>query len=69
MVQLVTLRTLQKRLEAEYQLFRANKISEKEYLRRAKPLDFAIGDFEMATLRDSLVLKESSSRYIQRQEN
>ena len=50
----------QKELEAQYRLYRAGKISEKEYLMRIKPIDSAIGELEMATLQDNPVLKVSS---------
>ena len=50
----------QKELEAQYRQYRLGKISEQEYLVRIKPIDLAIGELEMATLRDNPVLKVSS---------
>jgi hypothetical protein len=44
-------------LEREYKRYRSGEISEKEYLRRAKPIDRAIGNMEMATLRDTIAEK------------
>ena len=49
----------QKELEVQYRQYCSGKISEQEYLNRIKPLDRAVGELEMATLRDNLVLKES----------
>ena len=55
------LRHLQKRLEEEYRLYRSGDISEKEYLKRARPIDQAIEKLEMATLWEILVTTRSSS--------
>ncbi len=54
---------LRKVLMSEYLLYKEGKISEKEYCIRAKPLDMAIGELEMAILQDSLVWKESSLQH------
>ncbi len=55
-----TLQQLQKMLMDEYLSYREGTISEKEYLIRIKPIDKAIDNLEMATLRDTPALKESS---------
>ncbi len=57
---------LRKVLMSEYLLYKEGKISEKEYCIRAKPLDMAIGELEMAILQDSLVWKESSLQHAQK---
>ena len=51
------LQQLQKILMDEYNSYRAGVISEKEYLIRAKPIDEAIGNLEMATLRGTPALR------------
>ena len=56
-----SLRLLQKKLEEEYKRYRSGKITEKEYLERAKPIDKAIGNLEMAILRGTLAAQRSSS--------
>ena len=56
-------RLLQKELEAQYKRYRSGEISEKEYRARAKPIDEAIGNLEMATLRDTPVWKEAFSQH------
>jgi CTP:phosphocholine cytidylyltransferase-like protein len=43
----------QKELEVQYRQYCSGKISEQEYLDRIKPIDRAIGELEMATLRDN----------------
>ncbi len=48
-------------LEREYNRYSSGEISEKEYLRRAKPIDEAIGNMEMATLWGTPASKGSSS--------
>ena len=53
------LKRLQKKLEEQYRFYCLGIISEKEYLNRAKPIDQAIGQLEMATLSDTPVLKEA----------
>ena len=45
-------------LEREYKRYASGEISKEEYLRRAKPIDEAIANIEMATLRDIIVSKE-----------
>ena len=50
---------LKRVLMKEYISYKMGDITEKEYLIRAKPIDLAIDKLEMATLRDTLVLKGS----------
>ena len=50
---------LHRELMNEYIAYKDDKITEQEYLLRVKPLDIAIGEIEMAILRDTLALKES----------
>ena len=57
------LQQLQKKLMNEYLAYKDGTISEKEYLARAKPLDEAIGDLEMATLRDTPLWREVFSQH------
>ena len=45
----------------EYLSYTAGEITEKEYLERAKPIDKAIGNLEMAILRGTLAAQRSSS--------
>ncbi len=54
------LHQLYKMLQEEYCSYRRGLIDEKEYCTRAKPIDEAIGNLEMATLRGIPVLKGSS---------
>ena len=54
------LRLLQKMLEEYYSQYRSGEITEKEYLILIKPIDQAIDNLEMATLRDIPALRESS---------
>jgi hypothetical protein len=54
------LKLMQKMLDENYQLYISQQITEKEYLRRIKPIDEAIDKQEMAILQDTLALKESS---------
>ena len=63
------LRQLQKKLMDEYNAYKDGAISEKEYITRAKPLDEAIGDLEMATLRDTPVWREAFSPPSPKQES
>ncbi len=63
------LHQLQKQLMDEYLSYKAGKISEKEYLTRAKPLDMAIGNLEMATLRGTPALRGSSLPHTHMQGN
>ena len=51
---------LQKQLKSEYDFYKSGTISEKQYLALIKPIDQAIDNIEMSTLRDNPVLKESS---------
>ena len=53
----------------EYNAYKDGAISEKEYITRAKPLDEAIGDLEMATLRDTPVWREAFSPPSPKQES
>ena len=54
---------MQKLLEVNYALYKEQKISEKEYLWRIKPIDEEITRLEMATLQDTLAWKESFLRH------
>jgi len=51
---------LHQRLELAYAQYKDCAISEKQYLSLIKPIDQAIDNIEMSTLRDNLVLKVSS---------
>jgi hypothetical protein len=53
------LKVMQKLLEYNYELYKEEEISQKEYLWRIKPIDAEIGRLEMAILQDTLVWKES----------
>ena len=44
------LKLMQKMLEENYKQYISGEITEKEYLRRIKPIDEAIDKFEMSTL-------------------
>ena len=68
MYEIDPLKRLQKRLEEQYRFYCLGIISEEEYLKRAKPLDTAIGKLEMATLSDTLVLKEAFVPHVLKQE-
>jgi len=57
------LKVMQKLLEENYKLYKEQEISEKEYLWRIKPIDEEITRLEMATLRDTLVWRESFLRH------
>ena len=50
-------------LEMVYKQYKDGLISEREYCKRVKPIDMAIGILEMSTLQDTLVLKESSLQH------
>ena len=63
------LRQLQKKLMNEYNAYKEGVISEKEYLARAKPLDEAIGDLEMAILRGTPVWREAFSQHSRKPEH
>jgi len=63
----LSLRTLYRQLEKHYGFYTSGEISEKEYLHAIRPIDKAIGEREMSMLRDSPVLKESSSRHFLKQ--
>ena len=69
MYEIDRLKRLQKRLEEQYRFYCLGIISEEEYLKRAKPIDQAIGEVEMATLSDTLVLKEAFSLHALKQEH
>ena len=62
MIQQSRLKHLHQQLEAEYYFYRSGAISEKEYKRRAKPIDIAITQLEMSTLQDTPVWIEAFSR-------
>ncbi len=53
------LRQLQRELESHYKQYASGYISEKEYLIIVKPIDEAIDNLEMATLRGTPVWKEA----------
>ena len=63
------LRLLQKMLEEYYGQYRSGEISEKEYLALIKPIDQAIDNLEMATLRDIPALRGSSLPQVRKPEN
>ena len=63
------LRLLQKMLEEYYGQYRSGEITEKEYLILIKPIDEAIGNLEMATLRDTPVWKEAFSQHSRKPEH
>jgi hypothetical protein len=54
------LQQLHGQLESIYHFYKRGAISEKQYLTLIKPIDQAIDNIEMSTLRDNPVLKESS---------
>ena len=54
------LTTLRNRLTQEYHAYIKGFISQKEYLKKIKPIDKEIGEIEMSTLQDNPVLKGSS---------
>jgi len=56
------LQQLQRQLEAEYYFYRSGTISQKEYQKRAKPIDMEITKIEMSTLQDTSVWIEAFSR-------
>jgi len=56
------LKKLHRQLEKEYYFYRSGVISEKEYLRRVKPIDMEITELEMSTLQDTPVWIEAFSR-------
>ncbi len=56
-------------LEREYNRYSSGEISKEEYLRRAKPIDETIASMEMATLRDTIAERESSSPPAPKPEN
>jgi len=56
------LNQLHRQLEAEYYFYRSGTISQKEYQRRAKPIDMEIMQIEMSTLQDTPVWIEAFSR-------
>ena len=56
-------------LEREYKRYSTGEISKEEYLRRAKPIDEAIDQMEMATLQGTITSKESSSPHTPKPES
>ena len=64
-----SLQELQGKLEAHYARYAAGEISQEEYLRRIKPLDEAIDNMEMATLRNTPAWKRRSSSPLHSPEN
>jgi len=54
---------LQHKMQQYYLLFQLGLMNEKEYLSAIKPLDTAIDAMEMSTLKEYLVLKESSLKH------
>ncbi len=62
-----TLLQLQKMLEEEYQRYKLDNITQKEYLIRVKPIDQEIGKIEMSTLQGTLSLRGSSLQSFQTQ--
>ena len=69
MTHITKLQQLQKILMDEYNSYRAGVISEKEYLIRARPIDMAIDNLEMATLQGTPVWKEAFSQHTLKQEH
>jgi len=53
------LSALQKELMRHYRSYKKGNITEQEYLIKIRPIDLAIGELEMAILRDTLALKAS----------
>ena len=62
-----TLQQLQKRLEEAYRQYKLDKITQKEYLMRIKPIDREIGKIEMSTLQGIPALRGSFLQNFQRQ--
>jgi len=60
------LKMMQKMLMENYALYRSGEITVNEYLIRIKPIDAEIQKLELATLPDTLVLKESFSLHSHR---
>jgi len=58
-----TLGDLHQAMQNHYTLFQSGFINEKEYLSAIKPIDTAIDAMEMSTLKEYLVLKESSLKH------
>jgi len=58
---------LHRQLEAEYYFFRSGAISEKEYLKRAKPIDMKITQLEMSTLQGTPAWIEAFSQHTPKQ--
>jgi len=63
------LKLMQKMLEENYKQYISGEITEKEYLRRIKPIDEEIDKFEMSTLPGTLALKGSSLLLSRKQES
>ena len=53
---------LHRQLTAEYYSYRSGAITEKEYLKRAKPIDMEIGRLEMSTLQGTPAWREAFSQ-------
>ena len=60
---------MQKMLEENYKQYISGEITQKEYIRRIKPIDQAIDKLEMSILQDTPALKGSSLLHSQKQEN
>lgn len=63
------LRLLQRMMQEYYEQYSSGEINEKEYLDLIRPIDQAIDNMEMATLRDTPAWIESFSLPAQSQEN
>ena len=51
---------------ALFSCYRAGKLTQEQYLAYMKPLDKAISELEMLTLKDNPVLKKASLQHSQR---
>ena len=58
---------LHRELEAEYYFYTSGVISQKEYLKRAKPIDMQIIELEMSTLQGTPAWIEAFSRHTLKQ--
>jgi hypothetical protein len=61
------LHQLHRRLEKEYYFYRSGAISQKEYLKRVKPIDMQITQLEMSTLQGTPAWIEAFSRHTLKQ--
>lgn len=68
-MRIAKLTDLRNKLQQYYNLFKIGTISEKEYLRKIKPIDNAIDKIEMSTLKKYFYLKKSSLLPSHRQES